>query len=79
MYKILLIISILVIFWCFKKIIRNLRYNLTLSKYRKAKSKLDKLLENTEISNAVNNTELKELQKVVKTLEAKLTAMDMLD
>lgn len=79
MYKILLIISILVILWCFKKIIRNLRYNLTLSKYRKAKSKLDKLLENTEISNAVNNTELRELQKLVKSLEAKLTAMDMLD
>ena len=79
MYKILLIISILIILWCFKKIIRNLRYNLTLSKYRKAKSKLDKLLENTEISNAVNNTELRELQKVVKSLEAKLTAMDMLD
>lgn len=79
MYTILLIISVLVILWCFKKIIRNLRYNLTLSKYRKAKSKLDKLLETTEISNAANNTELRELQKFVKSLEAKLTAMDMLD
>lgn len=79
MYKILLIISILVIFWCFKKIIRNLKYNLTLSKYRKAKSKLDNLLETTEVSNAVNDTELRDLQKKVKSLEAKLAVMDMLD
>lgn len=79
MYKILLIISVLVILWCLKNIICNLRYNLIFLKYKKAKNKLDKLLETTEISNVVNNTELRELQKFVKFLEAKLTAMDMLN
>ena len=79
MYKILFVISILIILWCIKKIICNLKYNLTYSKYKKAKSKLDNLLETTEISNAVNNTELNDLQKFVKSLEVKLTAMDMLD
>lgn len=79
MYKILFVISILVSLWCVKKIICNIRYNLIYSKYKKAKSKLDNLLETTEISNAVNNAELNDLQKFVKSLEAKLTVMDILD
>jgi len=76
---ILLIICIIVVIWCLKKIVNNVHYNYLLSKCNKYRQRRDELLKSLKPSEIETNKEFNELQNIIKGIEIKLNIMDMFD
>jgi len=75
-YRILFVILILGILWCFKKFFTNLKYNRLLRKYDKLSKEFSELAGPMKAEEFENNQYAKDLQKQIKQLQIEIELMD---